>query len=55
MATNDADRYLASHLEDLAAENEEEARWWRNLGDNILAEACMRVAEAARKARYAFL
>ena len=55
MPTGDADRYLASHLEELAAENEEEARGWKSLGDNVLAEACMRVAEAARKARLAFL
>ena len=63
MGTKDADRYLASYYE---CENLEDTRRLRACaphaipveeGENMLAEAkdCARVAEAARKARLAFV
>lgn len=65
MASNDADRYLASHFAEVASENEEEARRLRTLGPRVIpredgqemvaqAEACARVAEAARRAASAY-
>ncbi len=66
MSATEANRYLVSHFKEVAAENLENARRLRACaphvipvggGENMLAEAkdCARVAEAARKARLAFV